>query len=112
MEMTTALNETETIGSETHMAQSAVSDVIRVVVGFLQRMNGWRHRRRLEAQVRAMSYHQLRDIGIHRPDIGFITLGQATTSSTSEGKLLSSRTLPSSSMMHKARLRIPTSKAA
>ncbi len=88
MEMTTALNETETIGSETHMAQSAVSDVIRIVVDFLQRMNGWRHRRWIEAQVRAMSDHQLRDIGIHPPVIGFITLGQASTSSTSKGKLL------------------------
>ncbi len=85
--MTTA-NKTKTIGSESYMAQSAVSYLIRVVVGFLQRMNGWRHRRLIEAQFRAMSVHQLRDIGIHRPDIGFITLGQATTSSTFKGKLL------------------------
>lgn len=75
--MTTAQIETETTGSAAHAARSAASDAIRAVVGSLQRMNGWRHRRRIEGQVRAMSDHQLRDIGIHRPDIGFITLGRA-----------------------------------
>lgn len=75
--MTIALNQTEAIGSGARSAQSAVSDAIRAVVGSLQQMNDWRHQRRNEAQVRAMSDHLLRDIGIHRADIGFIIFGQA-----------------------------------
>ncbi len=64
--MTTAAIDIEATGWEFHGVRSALSNTIPAVVRR-------RSRRRIEAKVRALSDHQLRDIGIHRPDIGFIT---------------------------------------
>ena len=51
---------------------AAISDTYQIVAGNLRRLKARLIRRGLEAQVRALSNHQLKDIGILRSQIGFV----------------------------------------
>lgn len=70
--MTTATFGTEAIESNLASAGRAAICAARVVAGAVRHMIERRYRWRIEAQLHAMSDHQLRDVGIRRTGIGFI----------------------------------------
>ena len=75
--MTSTLFETVGTGNPAHPTWSTPRDAFWATLGILQRMKGWERRRRREAELRALSNHQLRGIGLGRADVGFIASWRA-----------------------------------
>ena len=65
--MTTTSIQIKAIGSNRQAAKDTLRDVIRIAVGVFHQFGEWRRQRQIDANVLALSRHQLRDIGIHRP---------------------------------------------
>ena len=67
--MTSTLFETVGTGNPAHPTWSSPRDAFWATLGILLRMKGWERRRRREAELHALSNHQLRGIGLGRADV-------------------------------------------
>jgi|APSaa5957512535_1039671.scaffolds.fasta_scaffold452156_1 uncharacterized protein YjiS (DUF1127 family) len=65
--MTTTSIQIMAIGANRQAAKDTLQDTIQIVAANFHQFGDWRRQRQIEANALALSQHQLRDIGIHRP---------------------------------------------